>query len=494
MALRIKCKCGASLKVSSKQADQRLNCPTCQRPFRIPAAKFREAAAKAAGLREKATLPQHPTAAGFDPNPQPVELDLVPANLDAGLAPPPSTPTVVAGLEIEPPPPEKPRHDMFDELDSKEGNLHVEADRFDEDVERRKLELGIHPGKLDSDNGVGSTNLPDELEFLSSGVLEDLVKQSTNADSKTSPRPGAKKPELEPLGAVPLAMTAPSSVPVAMTAPATLGYARDDFRQTSIPTRNAAGDVIQGPQRGFWADAFASFIYPVWSGGNFAGLVILAVLAVTRMFLSEYLGGCFGLICTGIISGWFCSVYFSVIQDSASGSDDLPGIKMEGGWVDDIIKPLFKFIGAFALALAPAVLLAISAAAGQLSPSAAVLIPIWAVAGLFLLPVCLLLFAFNAPGMLMRPDLIFLTIVRTILPYLGMWLMLLLAAFGYAVSISATILAEIGLGPLAFDVSGANWLVQGIISVVQVYLAIAAMRIIGLYYLHFKRRFAIRME
>lgn len=41
MALRVKCKCGKALKVSSKLADRKMACPHCKRPFRIPAAKFR---------------------------------------------------------------------------------------------------------------------------------------------------------------------------------------------------------------------------------------------------------------------------------------------------------------------------------------------------------------------------------------------------------------------------------------------------------------------
>jgi len=200
------------------------------------------------------------------------------------------------------------------------------------------------------------------------------------------------------------------------------------------------------------------------------------------------------MIASLIVTAWFCSLFFSVIQDCAAGSDDLPGVKLEGGWVDGILKPLFKFVGAFAIALAPAAVLTIFGTFGVLPKYTLLLTPVWAAVGIFGLPVCLLLFAFEAPGMLLRPDLMLLTIIRTFLPYLAVWLMLLLVAFSYVVATSAELLARIGLGSLAFNFSGTGLVFQGVVSAAELYLSIAAMRIIGLYYLHFKQRFAIIME
>jgi hypothetical protein len=82
MALRIKCKCGKSLKISSKLADKKLLCPGCNRAFRIPAEKFKaapDATPATAAAVKKPPAPKPPTEA---PVPAPVELDLTPEKID----------------------------------------------------------------------------------------------------------------------------------------------------------------------------------------------------------------------------------------------------------------------------------------------------------------------------------------------------------------------------------------------------------------------------
>jgi len=83
MALRIKCKCGKSLKVSSQLADKKLLCPGCRKAFRIPAEKFKEAsaaeAAATATVKKPSAAPKPPAEA---PVPAPVELDLLPEKID----------------------------------------------------------------------------------------------------------------------------------------------------------------------------------------------------------------------------------------------------------------------------------------------------------------------------------------------------------------------------------------------------------------------------
>ncbi len=80
MALRIKCKCGKSLKIPSTLAGKKLACPACQKPFRIAADKFKKSASASAANepKKKRTVPKPAEA----PMPAPVELDIFPANLD----------------------------------------------------------------------------------------------------------------------------------------------------------------------------------------------------------------------------------------------------------------------------------------------------------------------------------------------------------------------------------------------------------------------------
>lgn len=123
MALRIKCKCGKSMKIPAELADKKLLCPGCKKPFRISAAKFQQAESAAAqqaaanapaakraapaGAGNVAANPQRSTAgtterpvsratsppatpqqkkksqpADLPQLPDPAELDLLPAELD----------------------------------------------------------------------------------------------------------------------------------------------------------------------------------------------------------------------------------------------------------------------------------------------------------------------------------------------------------------------------------------------------------------------------
>jgi hypothetical protein len=85
MALRFKCKCGKSLKISSQLADKKLLCPGCKKAFRIPAEKFKKAEPATAAKPQSAaakTAPPAPKPKAEKPVPAPVELDLLPEKID----------------------------------------------------------------------------------------------------------------------------------------------------------------------------------------------------------------------------------------------------------------------------------------------------------------------------------------------------------------------------------------------------------------------------
>jgi hypothetical protein len=96
--------------------------------------------------------------------------------------------------------------------------------------------------------------------------------------------------------------------------------------------------------------------------------------------------------------------------------------------------------------------------------------------------------------MLLRPDLVFLTIIRTILPYLSVWLMLLLVLTARMAATSSALLAKVGLGQIIPDLTELGVVGGLVLQAIETYLMIVSMRIVGLYYLHFKKRFAIGME
>jgi hypothetical protein len=88
MALRFKCKCGKSLKISSQLADKKLLCPGCKKTFRIPAEKFKQAPADppaTAAQGQPAAAKKTPPASkpkSETPVPAPVELDLLTEKID----------------------------------------------------------------------------------------------------------------------------------------------------------------------------------------------------------------------------------------------------------------------------------------------------------------------------------------------------------------------------------------------------------------------------
>ncbi|MFQ5411102.1 MAG: hypothetical protein ACE5EC_02355 [Phycisphaerae bacterium] len=399
MALRVKCKCGRSLKISSKLADKRLACPACKHPFRIPTAKF-----KAAAIRSAATH-----------------------------TPPRQSATRKARAATPPPVPAAPP-------DPAPANLDNEL-------------LGDLSGAFDHSQ---------------SDILTELDLDATQAEAAVVPKA--------------VAVDAHSAV--------ALGYARD--RMPTVPSKSRLADPIQGPTRGFWADAFFSFIYPVRTGGNAVTCIIILVMSAMLVLLD--FAGTIGFAGQCIIFGWLASLYFAIVSETAAGSDDLPNLSLEGGFLDGVIKPAFKYIGAYAIVLAPGLILGICIGLGAVPPSLGIMIPIWLAAGIFLLPIVLLLFSFEAIAMVFRIDLIFSTIFRTFLPYLAIWLMLTLANLITISSFIGALLVKMGMPSLFPNLTWTGLTLNLVVTVLDTYMTIVMMRIIGLYYLHFKKRFTIVME
>jgi len=252
--------------------------------------------------------------------------------------------------------------------------------------------------------------------------------------------------------------------------------------------------AMAGPTkvRGFWADVawtFALFTEP----NNLAMLVVIWVLHAILPFL--FAAGWIGLLGAIIVYGWLCSYWFSVIEEAANGEERLPSLTLTEGVLDDVILPLLKFVGAWVLAWAPALVCAVVlAVAGGLAlagglgiattianPTGVLLVLVGV--AMFLWPMVLLVTAIGGILSVIRVDLICITIVRTFPAYLAVCL---LFAGTWALETRADELASqiTGGGMQGFLVTGA---VAGLL---QAYFSIVSMRIVGLYYHHFKKRFA----
>lgn len=388
MELRVKCSCGAGLKLSEKMADKVIKCPKCAKKFRVPLAKFQAKAAQG-------VIPPAPDKRPPRPKPATVAapVDPVPANLD-------------------------------DEL------------------------LG--------DAG-GSYGISDQ------DLLSEAVYQSS-----------APAVELPPPPVVPVSMP--------VEAPTELGYAQDPVR---MKRSSVAAGVIAAPARSFWLDLFYAFIFPFASLGNAMNTLFVLVANVVAAF------SCFGLF----VEMYMAAVYMNIVSDTASGSEEYKAASLEGGLWEAVIRPFLRYIGTGLIALSPMWAYLLLLDHNVIRPSLFIF-TLWTGAGIFLWPILMLLASLEILSSIFAIHRIFETIAKTILPYLAIWAMLLLAGMIMMVSLfGASVLASLGLdtggfGASLFGVVGGR--IAG--EVISTYLMLVTMRLVGLYYLHYKHKFTFKLE
>jgi len=248
-------------------------------------------------------------------------------------------------------------------------------------------------------------------------------------------------------------------------------------------------DAIQEARHSFWVDLTLAFVYPFQSLGNALTFIGLSLLCLLGFGLSLMPGGFLFYMASFTIYGWFCAYYMSVVTDTSAGSAALPGIRLEGGWWDDVLRPGLLFILAQVIVFGPALSLIFFADA--LWPGV-----IYFACALFLWPMMILLLSLSDVSALVRLDLIALTILRSLPAYLLItFLLVVVTATEYVLPMLILLTANGTLNlklpaileapPLAFAV---------IRELFSFYLATVSMRLIGLYYLHFKHKFAFEFE
>ncbi len=276
------------------------------------------------------------------------------------------------------------------------------------------------------------------------------------------------------------------------TAPANLSYAENT--RPGLRAKAANRHIAGEPLRGYWADVALAFVYPVKSGRDILTLLVIFVVAIAAVILRPF--GCFMLVGRFIMNGWLASVYLTVVEQTAIAVDELPGIRWEDGPWDDIIKPGLKFLGAFICTLAPAALCTVLMTTGIIpAPFRSItVVLVWLAGGLFLWPIFVILFTFDATNKLHRLDLIITTIFRTAKAYFVLWCLLLVVGLCFLLPILQPILEGYGIQSSLPSIQ--DWGFYGAVALqlLGVYLMLVAMRQIGLYYLHFKNRFTFLFE
>ncbi len=257
----------------------------------------------------------------------------------------------------------------------------------------------------------------------------------------------------------------------------------------------AKGATKKAPGTGwvfFLRDCLASFVF-FTDFDSLSSFIVVAIIAVIEPFLfvtpsfsiMGYLLIPCGLV---IVYGWIFSYYFNTALYAASGEKKNPELSFTDGWFDGVIIPFLKFSLAGLMVICPAIFYGMFWIATTAGPGVVRLgSPDWIFftllgLGLFLWPMVLLLVAMGGFSCFSRPDLIVSTIIKTFVPYVVTFLMAGLALMTkYKACFLIGALPGLGNHPL---------LLSMVVSVVSVYFGIVAMRVIGLYYHHFKDRFA----
>ncbi|MDY6913738.1 MAG: hypothetical protein SVT52_04695 [Planctomycetota bacterium] len=247
------------------------------------------------------------------------------------------------------------------------------------------------------------------------------------------------------------------------------------------------------PKRGFWPDTILSFTICFRGAGAFIfGFVV--IMHIMQSVLG-FAGG-LGFIGQLIITGWLCSLYLNIILETCAGQDDLPDFGMTDGPWEDIIRPLLLFLGGSLVVLLPMLVWMVTClSCGGIGGAGAdaVVRRVLLVLGLFMWPMTILTIAIHGfSTRAIRHDVQLRTIAKAFPQYLMLWLLLIVVAAGGWASINATtvIAKKLGVHSIA-----ATILVLGVgTAIFQGYFAIVTMRIIGLYYRHYKQHFAWEAE
>lgn len=250
------------------------------------------------------------------------------------------------------------------------------------------------------------------------------------------------------------------------------------------------GPVTRKKENNYTKDLMETFLFPL-DPANMFTFVMIWVLLCMRDLILPY-GGRLGFMGYIIILGWYSNYRFSVIYEATSGRKELPELAPEEGYV----IPMLKWAGTWLLVHLPAFLymgvviyLLFSNLGDEavpfLTPEEIVeAMPFFHLGvfvflyclGLFFWPILALCVAVGGFETVFRIDLMLLTIWRSKVAYFftagGMFLTSVVYTF------TAIVALQLGFFGII------------IMMAIVLYMEIVALRMIGLYYHHFKKRFA----
>jgi len=292
--------------------------------------------------------------------------------------------------------------------------------------------------------------------------------------------------------------------PVAAPVVETVGYAPSDTAAEAAAARGAYGRYFRSLGR--------SLAFPAHTG-NLITFVIMLVIVGMGGWLRGIAGFCLLGLAALILVGWYMSFQFAVVVGAAGGEEELPTLGLTNGIGEDIVFPLLRMLAATIMARLPALvfLLSVPAAPGAGGGLRVVLAVqflfgwfdllldqpggvtkliggVLLAAGFFLWPMFILIVSIGGTKGLVRFDLIGVTVARSFPAY-----MIVAGCVYLGIALKLVLQVTLAAGVIAASMVGSVWLVllvPVVLVLVEVYVTIIQMRAIGLYYHHFKHKFA----
>lgn len=280
-----------------------------------------------------------------------------------------------------------------------------------------------------------------------------------------------------------------------------------------IERKNISSDVAPG--RGFVReyarDVGRSFAFLADLGAIFTFAGVALALLVRHYAMRA---PCFGIAISLFVTGWYYAFLLNTAAAAAGGEKQIGELNISVNVIQDTYPPLFKFLASWLIALTPLFVVAFYLGMfGAMQPTEAFVAALFAVAqfviGLQSMPMAELLLVFYAVAMLLWPMLLLavavggfadviridnaaITLMRTLPASLIMLLIFLVLKLGPSTASLLITLSMIDDAAAASRPVDANSIsvLQGVFVLAQAYCDVVAMRVIGLFYHHFKQRFA----
>jgi hypothetical protein len=256
-----------------------------------------------------------------------------------------------------------------------------------------------------------------------------------------------------------------------------------------IPPKEKS-DPVPGYYRAVFIDTWQIF----FDRDNLVTGLFLIAIVCFKYFTPEMC--CMNKIVTFAVWGWLLGFYFSLMNDTAFESDKLPEIELGYalGFVWSFIWPFIVFLYTMFIVQLPFFIAFLFLRTEGMTftsvlkgdPGTPLLLRILFYIGLFIFPTAILTMAISKDMTLLRPDYLFIPVLKAFMPYLTAVLLLVAA---YYLDTKTTTYISAAYSEMQETVGTMTAVFQLAVNMFVQVLAIFAMRAIGLFYRHYACHF-----